>query len=129
MHKCADAPSRLGTLSRQRTTERGRDLADQLGSGGVAVGGFLEEEEGGQGFAGDFQSMEDGDHLVGEPADFGGLSFLQMGDRQVEGGQRGVEGVALVEKPLADLSEAGGLRSPGRPRCPGSPPPTRNRPY
>lgn len=48
---------------------------------------------------------EDGHHLVGKPADFGGLSFLQIGDRQVEGGQRGVEGVALIEKPLPDLSQ------------------------
>lgn len=39
----------------------------QFGSGGFGVGGFLEEEDGRQGFARDVVSAEDGDHLVGQP--------------------------------------------------------------
>ncbi|HEX5715058.1 MAG TPA: hypothetical protein VF179_02795 [Thermoanaerobaculia bacterium] len=66
---------------------------------------FLEEEEGGHRLAGDFEIAEDGHHLVGEIADFGGLSLLQVRDRQIEGGERGVEGVALVEKRPADLGQ------------------------
>src|SRR5215203_4550160 len=49
-----------------RSGERSGDFAGELGGGGFAVGGFLEEEDGGQGFAGDVVSPEDGDHLVGQ---------------------------------------------------------------
>ena len=37
------------------------------------VGGFLEEEDHGPDFARDVVSAEDGDHLVGQDADFGGV--------------------------------------------------------
>jgi hypothetical protein len=69
------------------------------------LGGFLEEQEGGQGLAGDFQASEDGHHLVRELPDFGGFSLLQVGDRQVEGGEGRVKGVALVVERLADLGQ------------------------
>lgn len=48
---------RRSTIRRQRAAERGGDFADQLGGGGVAIGSLLEEEEGGHGFASDFQGM------------------------------------------------------------------------
>jgi hypothetical protein len=35
------------------------------------VRGFLEEEDGGQGFAGDVVSADDGAHLVGQDSDVG----------------------------------------------------------
>ena len=44
------------------------------------MGGFLEEEDRGQGFAGDVVISVDGDHLVGQDADLGCVSLLQMGN-------------------------------------------------
>jgi hypothetical protein len=73
--------------------------------GELGGGGLLEEEGGGQGLAGDVQIAEDDHHLVGELADFGGRSLRQIGDRQIQGGEGGVEGVAFGEKRLADLGE------------------------
>jgi len=62
----------------------------------------LEEKDGGHGLVGDFQVAKDGDHLVGELADFGGLPLLQVRNRQIQGHERGV---ALSEKRLADLGQ------------------------
>ena len=84
------------------------EAATSRASSAVAVsrrGGFLEEDEGGQGLAGDVQIAEDGHHLVGELADLGGLPLLQVRDRQIEGGECGVKGVAVGEKRLADLGQ------------------------
>ncbi len=64
---------------------------------------FLEEQQTGQGLAGDVQVPEDGHHLVGELQNLAALSLLEMGDRQIEGGERCVEGVALVQERPADL--------------------------
>jgi len=88
-----------------RTAESGGDLAGQISGGGFAAGGFLEEEEGGQGFSGDVVGAEDGDHLVGQVADFGGVAFFQVGDDEIEGGERGFVGVAVGEELLADGGE------------------------
>jgi hypothetical protein len=67
-----------------RPCQRGRDFADEVGGGNFLAGGFLEQEEGGQGLAGNVQGSEDGHHLVGELADLGGLPFRQVGDGEIE---------------------------------------------
>jgi len=87
------------------TGEGGGGLSGEGGGGGFAAGGFLEEEEGGEGFAGDVVMTEDGDHVVGQGADFGGVPLPQVGDDQVQGGEGGVEGVVVGEERLADGGE------------------------
>jgi len=56
-----------------------------IGAPRFAAGGFLEEEEGGEGFSGDSEISEDDHYLVGQASDFGGLALFQIGDDQVEG--------------------------------------------
>src|SRR6185369_15006953 len=83
----------------------GGDLAGEVGGGGFAAGGFLEEEEGGEGFSGDVVGAEDGDHLVDQVADGGEVAFFQVGDDEVEGGEGGFVGVVGGEEGLADDGE------------------------
>jgi hypothetical protein len=85
--------------------DRSGDFAGQLGGGGFAVGGFLEEEDGGQGLAGDVVSAEDGHHLVRQDADLGGVTLLQVGNHQVQGGEGGFKGIPVIEEGLADAAE------------------------
>src|SRR6185436_5387252 len=94
-----------------RPGDRRGDFAGEVGGGGFLARGFLEEEEGGQGLAGDVQGLKDGHHFVGELADFSGLPLRQVGDRQIERGEGGVKGVALGEERLADVGQ--------QPLCPG----------
>jgi hypothetical protein len=88
-----------------RAGESSGDLAGQVGGGGFAAGGFLEEEEGGEGFPGDVVGAEDGDHLIGQVADGGEVAFFQVGDDKVEGGEGGFVGVVGGEEGLADIGE------------------------
>ena len=74
---CAERVRSTAPFSTSRTCpgEGGGDIAGKVGGGGFAAGGFLEDEEGGQGFSGEIQVSEDGDHLVGQAADFGSTSL------------------------------------------------------
>jgi hypothetical protein len=65
----------------------------------------LEEEEGGEGFAGDVVAAEDGDHVIGQGADFDGVALFEVGDHEVEGGERGFIGIAGGEEGVADGGE------------------------
>jgi hypothetical protein len=89
------------------------DFSGEGGGGGFAAGSFLEEEEGGQGFSGDVVITEDGHHLVGQVADFGGVSLLQVGDDQIQGGEGGFVGIAVWSTSRATIS----LLSTGRGAC------------
>src|SRR6185369_11275073 len=96
---------RRGRQRTFRAAEGGGDLAGEVGGGGFAAGGFLEEEESGEGFPGDVVGAEDGHHLVGQVADGGEVAFFQVGDDEIEGGEGGFVGVAVGEELLADAGE------------------------
>jgi len=96
---------RRGRQRTFRAAEGGGDLVGEVGGGGFAAGGFLEEEKGGEGFPGDVVAAEDGHHLVGQASNFGGFAFFQVGDDEIEGREGGFVGVAVGEELLADVGQ------------------------
>ena len=85
--------------------QRRSDLPGQRRGGRLPARGLPEEEERRQGLAGDFHLPEDGHHLLRELADFSRPADSQIRDRQIETGERGLEGVVCVQKRLADFRQ------------------------
>jgi hypothetical protein len=56
-----------------------------LGGGGLGLGGVLEEVDRRQGVSVELPGAEDGDHLLGEPADLSGVPLAQVEDGELQG--------------------------------------------
>ena len=106
-------PRRIGDLPRDRAAsgdvvpprlaERRRGFEGDLDRELIPPGGFEEKGESGESFAVDVLGLEEGEHLLRQPPDFGRASLAEIEDRQVEGDHGGV-----VADPLGDEAVAGG---------------------